>query len=284
MSTSLITLSGQSVALSNDAAIMRESALEKAALVGLVKTASDNERAAGAMLEVRRVLKLVESARKEVKEPVLDLCRAIDAAAKEFCHDLACEEIRLARATGNYQQEQLEIQRAAARRAAEEAARIERERLEAQRKIEEEQRRIAEEARLKALAEMAAAKSEADKASAELRAKQEQERIAAEAEAKAKIEAERAAQQLQAVAPPPVHNKAEGQTVREVWRHEVTNIFDVVRARPDLCDITIRKSSVNELVALLVANGTEPKVPGLRFWKETVAGVRVGREQKVIEV
>lgn len=283
MSTALIKIDGMAVGLLQDAYAMRDAALESAALVGIVKTAPQNESAASAMKEVKRVLKLVEDARKEAKEPVLDLCRKIDATAKEFVADLAAEELRLAKAVGNYQQEQLEIQRAAARKAAEEAARIERERAEAQRKIEEEQRKVAEEARRKAEAEILAARCEADKAAAEARAKAEQARIAAEAEARQKIEAERAAQQLQAIPVSPAGNKADGQVVREVWDFEVTNVWDLVRARPDLVSIEPRRREICEAVALMVSTG-EPKIPGLRIWKEVRAGVRLGREKKVIDV
>lgn len=279
----LIKIENMQVGLLSEAYALRDAALEAAALIGTVKTAQENDSATEAMKSVKRVMKQVEDARKAVKGPVWDLCTRIDATAKEFVADLASEELRLAKAVGNYQQEQLEIQRAAARKAAEEAARIERERMEAQRKIEDEQRRVEAEARAKAAAEMAAARNAADRAAAEARAKAEQARIAAEAEARQKIEAERAAQQLQAIPAAIVGNKAAGQVVREVWDFEVSNVWDLVRARPDLVSIEPRRREIGEAVALMAATG-EPKIPGLRIWKEVKAGVRLGAERKSIDV
>jgi len=91
------------VLFTEDAKALASEALESAALVVKVDSAGSQELAVDAQKSCRRVIKLVEDARKVVKAPVLDYGRAIDAAAEKFVADLKREEMRVAKLAGDYQ-------------------------------------------------------------------------------------------------------------------------------------------------------------------------------------
>lgn len=135
--------------------------------------------------------------------------------------------------------------------------------------------RIEAEARARRQAEAAAARAESDRIAAEARAKAELERIAAEAEAAKKRNDELQLQALEASRPTEAASKAMGQTVREDWDFEVTNIWDVVRTNPGLVEVTLRKRETRECIEALARTGAEPRIPGLRITKKVKVGVRL---------
>lgn len=281
MSTALILHDGRAVTIAQEAEELKASALEKSALIAAVRNADDNTLANEALRELRSVSKAVEDARKKVKQPVLDLCRLIDAAAKDFTAELTEEESRIAKLASDWHTEQLEIQRAAERKRIEEEQRIQREREAEERRIREEAERAAREARLKAEAEALAARNEAERIAAAERAKAEQERIAKLEAERQRIAAERAQQELLSVATkaPP---RAEGQVVKPTWSWEVTDIWLLARTNPGLVRIEPNKQQINEVIAALAESGT-PKLAGLRIWEEVKVSVRIGH-QKAIDV
>jgi len=83
---------------------LKENALVKGALVGKVSNADEQKDAVAAQIEVAKVLKLAESARKTAKEPILDFGRMIDDEAKKFVKELKEEEMRLGRIVADYEQ------------------------------------------------------------------------------------------------------------------------------------------------------------------------------------
>ena len=93
---------------------LKASALELSGIIGKVGDADENSQAVTAQIEIRRILKLVETARAEAKRPLIDLGKAIEDGARNFIHDLKQEEFRLARLVGDYQQVLQAQQRAAA--------------------------------------------------------------------------------------------------------------------------------------------------------------------------
>jgi hypothetical protein len=96
---------------------------------------------------LRKMLADVEKTRKLVKEQPLELCRAIDAKAKEFVGPISTELDRLSGAAGAYQREQERIAAEAERKQREEAQRLQREAEEAERRRQEEAQRLARAAR-----------------------------------------------------------------------------------------------------------------------------------------
>lgn len=214
MSADLVIFERKDLAISATPEISAriEQVLSESALVGLVVDAETNETANRSLMNITGLAVEIEKARQKVKQPVLELGRAIDAEAKRLSEVLLTEKNRLARASADWQTEQLERVRAQERARQAEIDRIQREkeaeeariRAEEQRKIDEanrkareeaaalrkvqeaeeaERRRIAAEAKARADAEAAAARNAAEREAAERR------RIIAEAKAKADAEA-----------------------------------------------------------------------------------------------
>lgn len=163
----------------------RESALEKAALIGAVKDANQQELAVEALRVIKGLLSDMEKRRERAKAPVLDLGRAIDATAKQAVEELKAEELRLNTELGSYQQEQLIIAR---RKEAERQAELNR--IEDERKAKEREAWLKSESERKAREE--AERAAQAKAAAEERARQEA--IAKAAAEKARLEREAQAQ------------------------------------------------------------------------------------------
>lgn len=146
------------IAFTESALALKQSALERAALIGKVDNAETQESAVVAQKELANVLTLVERARKQAKEPVLDFGRAIDATAAEFVQEAKEEQMRLAQLVADFQQ--LEAARI---RAAEQARLAEQRRLEMERRAEEERvRREAEAERRRIADEQARIEREAE--------------------------------------------------------------------------------------------------------------------------
>lgn len=116
------------IAITPEAEALKNDALAAAGLIGKVRNDAEQERAVAAQMQLKRILNAVERSRKDVKQPVLDFGRDIDAKAKEFRAELDTEFNRVSRAVADYQD--LLLQKA---RAAEAAKRAELTRLEKER-------------------------------------------------------------------------------------------------------------------------------------------------------
>lgn len=277
MSTTLIRASEAKLTLNPtppEALEAINSALAKSALVpDEIDTELEQSQAVNAQRDIAALLKEIEKARVSAKQPALDFGRLVDARAKELIKELEPEQMRIAKAVGNYQQRELEKVREAQRRADAERAELEckqREAEEAERKRvwEEEQKRLAEirKAELEANAEKVRAMREAAEAARK------------KAEEEAKIRAERAAQELAQVKVVEAPVKAEGQSVRKEIRIEITDIWTLAKMHPGLVKIEPRNAEIKEMIRL------GHKVAGVRSWEETVSSVRVGKQQQVLEV
>lgn len=227
----------------------------------------------------------VESSRKIVKAPVIDLGKRIDGIAADFVADVVAEEARLSGLVTEYAREQQRIKREAELAAEQERQRIERERHEAEMAARREAARIererqaaekaaheAEIARLKAEAAQSeegqrAAREAQEKALAaqkEAEAQAEAARRQAEADAAAAREREEAARIAAAAAvaaPAPAG-------VREEIDFEVEDILEFVAKFPQLCRIEPKRAEI--LAALKKSfsrNGKLPEVAGLRVFQ-----------------
>jgi septal ring factor EnvC (AmiA/AmiB activator) len=201
----------------------------------------------------------VEASRKEVKKPVLEIGRQIDAIAADYVQEIEAEEVRLSGLVGEWVREQQRKQREADEAARRERERIERERLEAERKARE--------------AEMAALRAQqdaSDKSRREAEAAQRQAEAAKREAEEARRRAEEAAKAAQV--PAPIQPAQKG--VSEVVDFEVVDI-DAFHAKfPQLCTVTVNRAAV--LAALqksLAKKGTLPEVVGLRVFQN----LRIGR-------
>lgn len=116
-----------SIAFTEEANALKETALTAAALIGKVTNANEQAEAVTAQREIQQVLSQVEKARRACKEPVLEYGRKIDDAAKRFKEDLDAEMLRISRMVGDFQQLEQAKERAALAARNEELSRLERE-------------------------------------------------------------------------------------------------------------------------------------------------------------
>jgi hypothetical protein len=287
MSTTALAIlgDGYQIAITPEAEQQKRTILEAARRVVAVTDQDTCDLAQSRLRSLGSVRTAVESSRKQVKAPVLELGKRIDGIAAEFVADVITEETRLSGLVAEYARE---VQRKAReeREAAErERLRIEREeherKLAAMRAEQEAERQRMEAERAAHAAEMErlrAARAQDAEAEAEAR-KREEAAAAAQLEAAAKAEAARiAAEEAQAKAERE-RQEAEAraaaavaapvpQGVSEEIDFEVTDILAFVAKFPQLCRIEPKRAEI--LAALkksFAAKGKLPDVPGLRVFQ-----------------
>jgi hypothetical protein len=287
MSTNALAIlgDGYQITITPEAERQKATILTAARAVVAVTDADSCDIAQSRLRSLASVRTAVESSRKIVKAPVIDLGKRIDGIAAEFVADVIAEESRLSGLVTEYAREQQRIKREAELAAEQERQRVERERHEAEMAAQREAARIererqaaeraaqdAEIARLKAEAAQSeegqrAARKAQEKALAALReaeARADADRRQAEADAAAarkREEAARIAAAAVVAAPAPAG-------VREEIDYEVEDILAFVAKFPQLCRIEPKRAEV--LAALKKSferNGRLPEVAGLRVFQ-----------------
>ena len=287
MSTTALAIlgDGYQIQITPEAEKQKTTILTAARAVVAVTDTDSCDIAQSRLRSLASVRTAVESSRKIVKAPVIDLGKKIDGIAADFVADVVAEEARLSGLVTEYAREQQRIQREAELAAEQERQRIERERHEAEMAAQREAARIererqaaekaaheAEIARLKAEAAQSeegqrAARVAQEKALAaqrEAEARAESARRQAEADAATAREREEAARIAAAAAvaaPAPAG-------VREEIDFEVEDILAFVAKFPQLCRIEPKRADV--LAALKKSferNGKLPDVAGLRVFQ-----------------
>ena len=190
----------------------RTLALEASGRIKAIASVADLDSAAAALTKLKALTRSVEDSRKEVKAPVLEVGRRIDAVAKDYLTPLETEAKRLSVIVGSYQ--------------------------EAQRRKAEKEREEAARAQAEALAEMNAKQAEA------IAQGDEEAADAARADAADKIAASQLAA-INAEGPRP-----EGITSRTSWKFEVVDIAALYAARPELCVITPNNAAIRAVVKM----------------------------------
>lgn len=245
MSENVIIYTGAipGITLAGDSSERRALVLADASEVEAVESAEQQAVAVGVCRNIKALVNSVESARKVVKKPVLDLGKAIDRVAEEYTAQLEAEYGRITKLVGGFQE-------AEAKRVAEEQAKRDRELAELRAK--EEAARLAAEAANAALAKPDATEADLNKA------------VAAEQAVTAT-----GSQFTNAVlAPPPSAIREEGMAVRRPMRFEVTDIHALYRHNPNLVRLEPNRSAINEILV----PGVE--IPGLRAWQESAISIR----------
>lgn len=215
MSTNLLTLSGlqhAQIDLAQSATEQRDDLIATIRTLAKIEDPIDADSAAALLRDVTTLLKTVESSRSEIKAPVLDLTRKIDATAKTFCAPLEEEKARLSRILGVYQQ--AERDKAA----------------EALRKAQEEARRIAYGEAQKL------AKVEAAHGLDSIEAKAANE-AAADKVAEARVAVAQAA--------PP---QPKGTAVKRTWKFEVQDIKALAASHPELVVVSPNTAAINAVI------------------------------------
>lgn len=226
--STILKLDGDGYTLS----VTKETVAAKTDLIAAaaaVTQVTNNDESTVAQFQIRHLASFrnaVEKSRTEVKAPVLDLGKKIDAAAKEFVAQVVAEEARLKKLVGSHAE-----QVAAAKRKAEEE---ERKRFEEARRKKEEADR-AEAAALQAKEAAANAVSIQDA----IAAKQKQ-REAEQAAARAEEELQ-AAQRERMASSAVVATTSGAGGVKFEPEFEVLDAKAFLAARPDLCEITVKR-------------------------------------------
>ena len=276
---------GYQITITPEAEAQKATILSAARAVVAVTDADSCDIAQSRLRSLASVRNVVESSRKIVKAPVIDLGKKIDGIAADFVADVVAEESRLSGLVTEYAREQQRIKREAELAAEQERQRVERERHEAEMAAQREAARIererqaaeraaheAEIARLKAEAAQSeegqraarVAQERALAAQREAEARAESARRQAEADAAAAREREEAAR----IAAAAVITAPAPAGVREEIDYEVEDILAFVAKFPQLCRIEVKRADV--LAALKKSferNGKLPEVAGLRVFQ-----------------
>lgn len=246
MTTALILRDPQlkAVAFTPEAEAAIEAALVAAASIASVNNAEENEAACAADRQLKSVLRDIEKARVECKQPFLDYGRAIDDAVRTRVTEPKAEEMRVNRLIGNFAQRQLQLQR-------------EREAEHKKQLLELERQKAAELA--KVLADTAKPAAEVEKAV---------EKVTEQFNARAFSE----------VPPPPPAARAKGQVITEDWDFEVTDVWLLARAHPICIKMEVLRSEVKNLLNAGV------DVKGIRASRVVKTSTRGGRQPEAINV
>lgn len=265
---------------------LKDQALNASALISRVSDSATNQACVEAQKKLSEVIRMVNLAEEEAKEPLNKLRFAIIDTAKKFREDLKEEEIRLSGLAGDYQK--LEQAKARAAELAKQA----------------EERRIAEERRQAELAAMRAAEAEKRKLdeqarevarlAAEAQSKREKELLAQQqaeidrqkalAEAKSHEELDRINKQhcdaIAQLAEQPKYEpvRASGQRIEEDWDVTVTDVWALARAHPGAVKI---EPLIGQIKAMLKSG---QRVAGVKATPIVKAGVSRGRTLAAIEV
>lgn len=211
-------------------------ALESARAVTVVDSHESAHAALTALGQCKQLLKLAEESRKELKAPLLDAGRDIDAQVKSYAAELTAESDRLARLGVSFEEAQ--------RRAAEEAQRkvyeAEQERL---RQLQLERREVMTDTSHPAAARLA-------------------QLDAADAAAVRDIAAIR-----QTAAQAVVPSAPAGTQLRKDWKFEVTDIHALYKAHPELCTIEPNNAAIRAVIKTR-------DLPGVRRWQDAKVSIR----------
>lgn len=203
----------------------------------------------------------VEKTRKEIKEPFLQMGRAIDDAAKSHVNELESELKRLNNLIGSFEDARRREQEAQERARRAEEARL----AEEQRKTQQEADRLAEEARKKA--EAAAAKGKELTPAQKVKALEEQLQAEEEQEARERelrrLEEERMNARQRAEEAKPT-----GGALREEIDIEVTDIHALYKAMP----VCVKLAPDLAMIKAMIKAGHE--LPGVSATKRHVFATR----------
>lgn len=276
---------GYQITITPEAEKQKATIIQAARAVVAVTDTDSCDIAQSRLRSLASVRTAVESSRKIVKAPVIDLGKRIDGIAADFVADVVAEEARLSGLVTEYAREQQRIKREAELAAEQERQRVERERHEAEMAAQREAARIERErqAAEKAAheAEIAQLKAEAAQSEEGQRAAREAQERALTAQREAEARAEAARRQAEADAAAAREREEAARIaaatavaapapagVREEIDYEVEDILAFVAKFPQLCRIEPKRAEV--LAALKKSferNGKLPEVAGLRVFQ-----------------
>jgi dTMP kinase len=287
MSTTALAIigDGYQIQITPEAEKQKATIINAARAVVAVTDADSCDIAQSRLRSLASVRTAVESSRKQVKAPVIDLGKRIDGIAADFVAEVIAEEARLSGLVTEYAREQQRIKREAELAAEQERQRVERERHEAEMAAQREAARIERERqaaeRAAHEAEIARLKAEAAQSEGGQRAAREAQELALAAQREAEARADAARRQAEADAAAAREREEAARIaaaeavaasapagVREEIDFDVVDILAFAGQFPQLCRIEPRRADV--LAALKKSferNGKLPEVAGLRVFQ-----------------
>lgn len=226
-----------SLLIGSEFLVLKEAALDSSRKITTVASAPMKDIAVECLVELKRLLKGVESARVEVKKPIDAVAKKIQNIAKTACEGLDAEAERLGFVIGSYEAEERRL--------------IAEEELKRQAEIRAESERMAKAAEESRLAALAVTK-----------AKTEEERLIAEKALQVASQAEMKAADIIRESKPIVANGSKGVRFLKTPMWEVTDLKKAFAAQPDLFEI------VPIAAKCKAASGAGLKIEGFRFWIE----------------
>ena len=236
-------VNGVSVALVPTAEARRDALLAQSAGVTAVESKPQQDAAMEFARRIKRALKDVEAARKDVKRPVLDLEDRIDGLAKAFVASMQAELDRLMRLVAAFQAQEDERVR------------------------QEEQRRQAEVRRLRAEEDEARRRmAEAEAALAKPRAGLGELSAAEQAQAAVfEVMGKAAVAQAQ---PPAAVERSSGMVKRKVVDFDIVDAVALYAVKPHWFELVPKRSVIRAEIT------KETNLPGLNVWEEDKVEVR----------
>lgn len=235
---------------------IKSDALMSATLIEFVNDPVSHDHAVSVQGDLQMCIRTIEKSRKELKAPIIAIGKLIDATAAKEALDLEKEQGRVQSMINDFQA--LELARA---RAAENARRLEEERIEAARQAELRRLQEIEDAKRReiAAAERVAmllaqqARNEQERAAAvELQREIQRQKELADAESLEKLDAihEQFNAASAALPPPEFQHRAEGQRVVESWDITVLDVWTLARAHSSCVKIEPVLSEIKKLLDL----------------------------------
>jgi hypothetical protein len=238
--------------VSPEAVEERDVALVGASFITEVTSHEQLELSVDALKPLVAMGKACEKARQEIKGPILEVGRKVDAVAQEFIRPVSLEIDRIKRLCAVFHAAEEKKRQAAL----EEERRI---RLEMEREAEEKRRAIA----AQALRDAEAAKSLDEVVKIEAQAEQAAKEVI--------LRAAVAQADLIPMAPPStiVGAKGSGVSAAKNWKYEILDLNLLAEKHPDLVDIVPRGRAIHDRLRA----GTTT-IEGLWCWQETDIRVR----------
>lgn len=101
------------VSLNPQALALRDTILERSALIGKVDSVEAQAEAVAVQVELAKLAAATEKSRKEVKEPFIESGRLVDSLAKSFIEEVGKEKVRIAALNADFTALQLAKERSA---------------------------------------------------------------------------------------------------------------------------------------------------------------------------
>jgi DNA repair exonuclease SbcCD ATPase subunit len=244
---------------------LRDDLLARAVAVPDITDTASANAAAAVLVNLKNFSREIEASRKDVKAPVIDIGKQIDALASDLTARVEAEAARLGKLLGAWQAMQNALQKEQQRKAWLAEQEIKRKAAEAERIAAEELAKKQRE--LEAKAARARTTEGAERAALELA---QAERKAAEAQQR-RIDEQAAALVAAQAAVTTVAAKPEGVSTRTEVCYEVTDVVALYEAAPYLVRLDVNTAALKQALKTLRA---DQHLPGVRHWTETRSIVR----------